>query len=82
MDQWEYRTLLVHKVPISFTKTKGWRLKEINEKEQPDWKKTEIYPSIAELCNQMDEQGWELTSVGYQLQTESPIILYFKRSLQ
>jgi hypothetical protein len=80
MRHWEYRTLSVHQVSVSFTKTKGWRLKEINEQEQPDWKKTEVYPSIADLCNQMDEQGWELTGVGYQYQTESPTILYFRRA--
>lgn len=39
MRHWEYRTLSVHQVSVSFTKTKGWRLKEINEQEQPDWKK-------------------------------------------
>ena len=58
---------------------KGWRFKEINEQEQPDWKQTEIYPSIADLCNQMDRQDSELTSVGYPFQTASPVILYFKR---
>jgi hypothetical protein len=43
MRHWEYRTVALHPASVSLTRVNGWRLKEINEQEQPDWKKSEIY---------------------------------------
>lgn len=63
MQRWEYRTSHLEAVPVSLTKSKGWRLKQIDEQEQPDWKKTEVHTSVTEFCNQMSQQGWELVSV-------------------
>ena len=49
MRQWVYRTLLLRPASLNLARVKGWRLKEINEQEQPDWKQTELYTSIADL---------------------------------
>jgi len=61
MQQWEYHTVTL--MPIAgLTKLKGWKLKQINEQELPNWKNAEMYSSTADFCNQMGLQGWELVS--------------------
>jgi hypothetical protein len=78
MKQWEYRSALLHAIPGSLTKNKGWKLRQIDEQELPNWKKTEIYTSVAAFCNQMGRQGWELISVNNH-STSMLAALYFKR---
>lgn len=80
MQRWEYRTAQL--VVMGLTYSKGWKLKEINEQKQPDWKKAEAYSSVTDFCNQMGQQGWELTSAAYPNRAITPVILYFKRLLQ
>jgi hypothetical protein len=82
MQLWEYRTALLNAVAVTLIKTSGWRLKEVNEQEQSNWKKTEIYPRLVDFCNQMGREGWELTSASYPDHTVEKVILYFKRPLQ
>lgn len=82
MQRWEYRTTQLEAVPVSLTKSKGWRLKKIDEQEQPDWKKTEVHTSVTEFCNLMGQQGWELVSVSVPERFANPVILYFKRPLE
>jgi len=82
MQRWEYRTAQLITVPVSLTKSKGWKLKEINGQEQPDWKKAEIYSSVTDFCNQMSQQGWELASAAYPGYPLGEVVLYFKRLLQ
>ncbi|MDQ2886969.1 MAG: hypothetical protein M3Y39_12910 [Chloroflexota bacterium] len=80
MRHWEYRTVGMHLASVSSTRVNGWRLKEINEQEQPDWKKTESYPSIVDFCNHMSREGWELISAGHPRYADLQVVLYFKRS--
>jgi len=80
MQRWEYHT--VQLVVMGLTYSKGWKLKEINEQEQSDWKKTEAYSSVTDFCNQMGQQGWELMSAAYPNRAITPVILYFKRLFQ
>lgn len=82
MQRWEYRTAQLDAVPVGLTKVKGWKLKEVDEQEQHEWKKTEVYASVAEFCNQMGQQGWELVCAAYPERFVSIVILYFKRLLQ
>jgi hypothetical protein len=42
MQQWEYRSAVLVGIPGSLTKNKGYKLREINEQELPNWKK-QIY---------------------------------------
>ena len=71
--------MVLHPASVGLTRVNGWRLKEINEQEQPDWKKSEIYPSTVDFCNQMSREGWELISVVHPRYAELEVIFYFKR---
>jgi hypothetical protein len=75
MQRWEYRSAVLVGVPKNLTKNKGWRVREIDEQELPDWKKSELHSSVLAFCNQMGQQGWELIS----LNDARDIALYFKR---
>lgn len=77
MQQWEYCTALLSAV-VHFGNYQGWRLKEINERRQPDGQEAKEYTSVADFCNQMGQQGWELISANGSLRSTS-IELYFKR---
>ena len=79
MQRWDYRTAQL--VGVGWAKSSGWRLREIDEQEQPDWKKTEVYSSVTDYCNQMAQQGWELISAAYPGETVTYVILHFKRLL-
>jgi hypothetical protein len=78
MPQWEYHSdLLVPVYPMM--EFGGWKLKSVDEQEKTNWKKTEIYNSIAEFCNQIGKQGWELVSVVRVSHSGKDTMLYFKR---
>ena len=81
MQHWEYRTVYALPHAVSWIKSEGWRVRGINEQEQPDWKKSEVYPSLAELCNQMGQQNWELMDVTHPDRSYFEI-LYFRRHVQ
>jgi hypothetical protein len=55
-----------------------WWLRQINEREIPNWKKTEPFASVMVYCAFMDDQGWELIGTGYQ-DLSSCVSLLFKR---
>lgn len=78
MRQWEYRTFLLHSVNSDLLWYGGWRLRQINEQEIPNWKKTEVFSSVAAYCNYMDEQGWELINADYHDARPNALLL-FKR---
>lgn len=80
MQRWEYH--IAQLIEVGLGHSRGWKLKEINGQEQPDWKKTEIYSSVTDFCNQMSQQGWELASADYPGYPLGEVALYFKRLLQ
>jgi hypothetical protein len=79
---WEYRTVYILALAANWLKSKGWRIREINEREQPDWKKSEVYASVAKFCDQMDQQNWELVGVTHPSRVQFEVVLYLKRPIQ
>ena len=67
MQRLEYHTAEL--IGVGLTCSKGWRLREINEQVQPDWKKSKVYASVTDFCNEIAEQGWELVSASYPGET-------------
>lgn len=53
VQRWEY--YCVHLAAVGLVRDKGWRLWRINEQERRDWKKSEIYTSVNEFCNQIGQ---------------------------
>jgi len=80
VQRWEYCS--IHLAGVGLLRDKGWQLWQINEQEQQNWKKSEIYASVNEFCNQMGQQGWELVCIAYPGELVTFAILHFKRSLQ
>jgi len=77
MQRLEYHTAQL--VGVGLTRSKGWKLREINEQVQPDWKKSKIYASVTDFCNETAEQDWELVSASYPGEAVTYVILHFKR---
>jgi hypothetical protein len=81
MPHWEYRTVLLYAF-LHPHNHKSWRVKAINEQKIPNWEETKEYSSVADFCNQMGKQGWELITVHSENHPDLKMLieLYFKRS--
>lgn len=79
MQKWEYRTATLLAIPSISGIVKGWRLRAINDQELPNWKKAEMYSTIAVFCNQMGQEGWELINTVSTGLSQFSLLLFFKR---
>jgi hypothetical protein len=78
MRRWEYHAVFLQAAHSNLWWPRGWRLRQINEQEIPNWKETETFASVATYCNRMDEQGWDLIGTNYR-DSSSSVSLLFKR---
>lgn len=78
MQQWEYYS--VHLAGVGW-ENKGWRVWQVNDQEQPNWKKNGVYPSVTDFCSEMGQLGWELICAAYPGETVTYVILHFKRHI-
>lgn len=81
MQKWEYHTVLLMLSMGISGRVKCWRLKAINEKNVPHWRKAEECSSLSVFCNQMGQEGWELASTERD-KYNTDCLLFFKRQLE
>ena len=60
MQKWEYLFLAVDREKGILSAAGRWKVRFINAKEIPDW---EGGPDLAEYCNHLGDQGWELVTL-------------------
>lgn len=77
MQGWEYCSAELRS-PGNVFYSRGWRLRAIDERELPKWRKTEVYVSVVAFCNYMDKYRWELISIDF-FSTGAYALLLFKR---